>query len=256
MLALARKNKIRDIVFEKKSVTVSQLAKKFSVTEETIRRDLKTLEDAGVLTRTYGGAFIQDGVINDISVSVREDILVPNKKIIAKECGKLIKNGDTISIDASTTAFQICDEIKTKRITVLTHSIAVINLLKEFDNISLIATGGVVIGKNQFFAGKTARENISEYFVDKAFISCRTIDMQNGVTEASEELAEIRRTFIERADKAYLLADHTKFDRTSFIKICDFNKLAGVVVDRPLSLQWQSFLKKSGVELHEPSAPK
>ena len=82
MLALTRKNQIRELILEKKNVTVSELAKLFSVTEETIRRDLKSLEESGVLIRTYGGAFIQEGVVNDIKMALRENILVPNKQKI------------------------------------------------------------------------------------------------------------------------------------------------------------------------------
>ena len=72
MLAVARKARIRDIILEKKSITVTELAKEFDVTEETIRRDLKQLESEGFLTRTYGGAFIQDGVENDIDTAIRQ----------------------------------------------------------------------------------------------------------------------------------------------------------------------------------------
>ncbi len=253
MLAQARKNKIKDIVYEKKSITVAELAKQFTVTEETFRRDLKSLEDMGLLKRTYGGAFIQDGVANDINVSVREDILVPNKKIIAKQCGKLIKNGDTISLGASTTAFHICNEVKDKRITVLTHSINIINFLKDFDNINLIVTGGTVVKKGRYFAGKIARQIIAEHYVDKAFISCRSIDMTYGITEANEELAEIRKMLVERANKVFLIADHSKFDRVSFTSICGFEMVDALVVDKRLSPEWKTFLQKKQVEIFEPA---
>ncbi len=249
MLALTRKNKIRDIVFERKSITVAELAKMFSVTEETIRRDLKSLEDAGVLTRTYGGAFVQDGVKNDISISVREDVMVHDKKLIAQECRKLIKNGDTISLDASTTAFHICNEIKSMRVTVLTNSIAVVNFLKDYENITLICTGGTITGANGYFAGKTARANIESYFVDKAFISCRSVDIMHGVTDSNEEMAEFRRMYNERANKTYLIADHTKFDKVSFIKICSFDMITGIVTDKPPSNNWYTALENIGVRL-------
>ena len=71
MLAVERRAFIKEAVLEKKSVIVSELSRQFEVTEETIRRDLKVLEAEGVLTRTYGGAFVQDGVINDVDFSLR-----------------------------------------------------------------------------------------------------------------------------------------------------------------------------------------
>ncbi len=85
MLAVTRKAKIKDIILEKKSVTVTELSKIFSVTEETIRRDLKQLEDDGFLTRTYGGAFIQDGVENNVELTIRETAYMESKQAIAKK---------------------------------------------------------------------------------------------------------------------------------------------------------------------------
>ena len=79
MLAVERRAFIKEAVLEKKSVIVSELSRQFEVTEETIRRDLKVLEAEGVLTRTYGGAFVQVGVIKDVDVSLRETVHVENK---------------------------------------------------------------------------------------------------------------------------------------------------------------------------------
>ena len=86
MLAITRKNKIKEIIIQKKSVTVSELSKTFNVTEETIRRDLQLLEEEGFLKRIYGGAYIDESVQSDASVSLREKILVKDKEKIAKEC--------------------------------------------------------------------------------------------------------------------------------------------------------------------------
>ncbi len=254
MLALTRKNKIKEIILEKKNVTVSELSRQFSVTEETIRRDLKALEEAGVLTRTYGGAFIQDGVMNDIQVSIRETVLVPNKQAIARRCAEFIRNGDTIALDASTTSFHICNEVKNKRITVLTDSLHVINFLAEFSNIHLISTGGNYTNNYSSFIGRAAKQTIREYYVDKAFLSCRSVDMQHGVTDSSEELAGIRKLFVERASKVYLIADHSKFNKVSFVNICGFDEIDAIVCDEPLPAEWHSFLAQQDVALYDDNA--
>ena len=251
MLALTRKNQIRELILEKKNVTVSELAKLFSVTEETIRRDLKSLEESGVLIRTYGGAFIQDGVVNDIKMALRENILVPNKQKIAKKCAEFIHNGDTITLDASTTAFHICNEIRHMRLTVLTDSLKIINYLAEYDNINLIATGGTLQHNYHSFIGKMARQTIREYYVDKVFVSCRSLDMTHGITEASEDIAAVRKLLIERANKVFLIADHSKFNKVSFVSICGFDKIDSIVVDEPLSSDWHEFLEKHGIDLYE-----
>ncbi len=253
MLALTRKNQIHEIILEQKSVTVSELAKKFSVTEETIRRDLKALEEAGVLTRTYGGAYIQNGVVNEIQLSIRETALVPNKQTIAKRCAGFIHNGDTIALDASTTAFHICDEIKNKRLTVLTDSLHIVNMLAEYGNIRLICTGGNYQDTYSSFMGDTAKQTICSYFVDKAFVSCRSVDMEHGATDSSEEIAAIRKLYIERANQVYLIADHTKFNKVSFVGLCGFDGITAVVSDEPLPDEWHTFLEQRDIACHDGS---
>ncbi len=251
MLALTRKNKIKELILEQKNVTVSELASFFSVTEETIRRDLKSLEESGLLIRTYGGAYIQEGVVNDIRDSLRETILVPNKQRIARQCAQFINNGDTITLDASTTAFHICSEIKNKRITVLTDSLKVANYLSNFNNIHLISTGGAFSDKYASFIGKSAQKTIREYFVDKVFMSCRSVDMKHGITDANEDIAAIRTIMAERATKVFLIADHSKFDKISFVSVCGFDKISAVVVDEPLGAEWRQFLEQQNVSLYE-----
>lgn len=251
MLALTRKNQIQDIIMEQKSVTVNELALKFSVTEETIRRDLKSLEETGVLTRTYGGAYIQNGVVNDIKRPLREMLHIPNKQRIARKCAEFIHNGDSIIMDPSTTVFPLCNEIKDKRITVLSDSLAVANFFSECDNIHLISTGGTYYGLFSCFTGRIAQQTIREYFVDMVFLSCRSIDMEHGVTESNEDIAIMHRLQIERAKKVYLLVDHTKFGNVSFVSICGFDKIDAIVTDDILSDEWHTFLERHNVKLYE-----
>ena len=127
MLAVARKTQIKDILLEKKSVTVVELSKRFSVTEETIRKDLQQLENEGFLSRTYGGAFIQDGALNDIDLTLRETAYVESKEAIADKCAELIHHGDSVFLDASTTATFLAKRIRNMRLTIVTNSLMAID---------------------------------------------------------------------------------------------------------------------------------
>lgn len=250
MLAVTRKLKIKEIIQEQKSVTVSNLSKKFSVTEETIRRDLKALEKEGTLSRTYGGAFIQDGVQNDINIEIRETVYLKEKNIIAKKARKLISNGDSIFLDGSTTALFISNAIKDMRITVLTNSLKIINALSDYENISLISVGGSFYKKNMDFIGSKAIETIQSYFLDKSFISCRSLSMENGITDSNEYLSEIRKTVITRSAQTYIIADNSKFNKTSFLKVSDFSDINGLITDYELNKEWLNYLKKHNVYVY------
>lgn len=251
MLAVKRKSIIKDLVLENKSVTVVDLAKKFGVTEETIRRDLKALESEGVLTRTYGGAFIQSGVINEVNIAVRETFLIENKQLIANKCSTLVHNGDSIFLDCSTTAYYIAQAIKDMRLTVMTNSLKITNLLASYQNIRLITVGGILDHDNMSFTGKNVVDVIDTYFFDVAFISCRSLSLEHGITDSEEQKAIIRKLVAEHSNKVYVVADLSKFDKTSFIKICDFSDIDGIVVDKKLNQDWHSYLSEANVALYE-----
>lgn len=201
MLPIARKAKIKEYLSEKKNATVAELRDLFQVTEETIRRDLKQLESEGFLTRIYGGAYILDGVQNDVDVNLREHIYVEGKQKIAEQCVEFIQHGDSIFLDASTTSLFIAKMLGSRRITVVTNSIKIINALVDNGNVNLVVIGGSISPRSMSTLGRNAEQNINRYYFDKAFISCRSISMQQGITDSNEQQAEIRRLAIERANK-------------------------------------------------------
>lgn len=249
MLPIARKAKIKAYLQEKKNATVAELSGMFQVTEETIRRDLKQLESEGFLTRIYGGAYILDGVQNDVDVNLREHIYVEGKRKIAKQCIECIQHGDSIFLDASTTSLFIAKMLGSRRITVVTNSIKIVNTLVNNNNVNLVAIGGTISPRSMSALGRNAEQNISRYYFDKAFISCRSISMQQGITDSNEQQAEIRRLAIERANRVYLVVDITKFNRASFASIAGFEKIDAVVVDESPGEEWRAFLDEQEVEL-------
>ena len=235
-------------MLEKKSVIVSDLAAMFGVTEETIRRDLKALEEEGVLNRTYGGAYVLDGVENEVNLKIRETIYIESKKNIASKAIKEIQNGDSIFLDNSTTAYYLALLLKDMRLTVLTNSLKITNALCEKDNIKLITIGGRYHKENDAFYGLATVTALAQYNVDKAFISCRSLSMQKGISDSVEELANLRQSVIKRSNKVYMIADYSKFDKNSFINTCTFDDIHVVITDKPLSDQWHEFLDTNRVQ--------
>ena len=251
MLAVTRKSHIKDILLEKKSVTVSELSKLFSVTEETVRRDLKQLEDEGFLVKTYGGAFIQGGVENDVALSLRETAYLKSKEAIALKAKELIHHGECIFLDSSTTALTIAKAIKDMRLTVVTHSLMVMDQLRDLENIHLICIGGNYSSKSKSNLGMVTLQALDNYYIDKTFMSCRSLSMEHGITDSNESLACIRQKLIQRSSLTYIIADFSKFDKTSFIHICDFHKIHGLITDKDMSDQWRRFLRERKVSLYE-----
>lgn len=254
MLAVNRREKIKELLLENKSVVVAELARMFEVTEETIRRDLAVMEKQNLLTRTYGGAFVQDGVLNDISAGLRENVLVDTKNRIATEALDFISNGDSIFIDHSTTCVSLARLLAGRRIVVTTTSLFVANIIKEFSDIRLHLIGGELNSTTMSFVGAGAYKMLSRYCFDKCFVSCRSLSMQFGITDGIEAIAQMRAEAIARAHTPYLLCDHTKFGRTSFSTICGFEAVHGIISDTPPSEEWRAFLREKGVALYLPQA--
>lgn len=254
MLSVARRAITRDILLEKKSVSVSDLARRFNVTEETIRRDLKALEAEGFLTRTYGGAFIQDGSLNEIDVSVLQTAYVDEKKRMAEAAAKLVRNGDSVYIDSSTSAGFLCGYIKDRRVTVVTNSLMVLNSLQENRNISLVSIGGKYEPSSMSFVGSEALSALRRYFVDHAFFSCRSVSAEHGLTDANSASAAIRSLLLEQSEHTSLLADHTKFGKSSFMSVGPLSRLDNVFTDAPLNSEWQDTFSKNHVRVYECSS--
>lgn len=250
MLALARKTEIKNIILEKKSVTVTELSKRFSVSGETIRRDLNQLEAEGVLTKTFGGAYIQGGVENSVNISLRQHIFPESKQAIAARCLELIHNGDSIFLDSSTTSLFVAKSVKSMNLTVTTNSLLIINELCESPTIHLVCIGGNYTPGDNAFNGLNSQTNLSALYFDKTFMSCRSLSMENGITNSIETEAAFRKLLIERSAKVYIVADYSKFNQTSFIHIADFDKITGIITDFDPSEQWLGFLEKHNVAFY------
>ena len=172
------------------------------------------------------------------------------KQQIAAVCERIIQNGDSIFLDSSTTANYIAEKLTNYRLTVLTNSIQIINTLASFSGISLIMVGGNFDKKSQSFYGTRALEFVRSYHVDKAFFSCRSINYKSGVMDSNEKTSDIRRMIIDQSDRAYLCVDSSKFGANSFVSICNFDALTGLITDHIPSEEWRTFLSKSGLSTY------
>jgi len=249
VLAIERRQAIFELLKEAGSVQVTELSARFEVSEETIRRDLTKMENSGLLYKTYGGAFINAGMHREVPVSMREHTYVEGKNIIGLLAAQLINNGDTIFLDASTTAVHIAENILDKKnVIVITNALKVAETLAPAAGLKVICTGGTLRASSLTTVGKAAEEAIATYFADKAFICCDGIHRVHGVTDANEKEAEIRKQMMRQADSSVLVVDATKFDKTSFVHMADFSKFDLLLTDKEMSAEWIATLREYDVD--------
>lgn len=254
MLTKERRDAVYQMIEQEKSVLVKDLCERFDVTNETIRKDLIALEKEGRILRAYGGAYIIEGVKNEVHAELRASLYPEEKRQIGKACAGMIHSGDTIFLDESTTCQAIAKELKElEDLTVFTNSGKVFAELKDQPNARLVCLGGEYDRKNQSFVGRAAIDMLKEYYLDMGFLSCRGLDMKSGLTDGGERNGAVRRCLLNHAGKIVLAVDHTKLDLKKYYKISDFAPVDVMVIDRFKSKEqqkeWEEFLGRNQTRL-------
>jgi len=236
LFASERQNLIRKLIGEKGAVTVSELVSEFGVSIETVRRDLLALEKAGVLSRVHGGAIPRAHLKPAGNFSTRLDEHRPEKNELSVCAAELICDGDVIAIDSGTTAVEFAEVLKSLEIhfVVITHSLAVFNILSDCENIETILIGGTYDKAENAFWGHLTQESLRRLHVSKAFIFPTGISLSLGVSDFHLNLTDVQHTLLGITDKVIVLADSSKFEKTSLIKLCDLSPEHIYVTDSEL----------------------
>lgn len=250
MFGVERRSKILSLLNEKRSIVVAEVAGHFGVVEETIRRDLKMLESQGLLVRTHGGAVPADESRMEVSVKVREGINADGKDAIGREAAKLVNDGDTVILDASTSSLFVARHIKNKKgLTVITNALKIALELAECQDITIISTGGVLRRNSLSFVGRTAESIVDNYYADKLFFSCKGFSLSRGLTDSNEQESDLRRKMIKNCDKAILLCDKTKFDRVGYVTTAKLEDLDVLITDAEISQDIAAEIENANVRL-------
>lgn len=199
----------------------------------TIRRDLEKLERDGDIVRVYGGAKIKINSPYEATVEERLNTNKKEKMAIARKAAELIEDGDVIAFDASTTALEVSKLIKDRqRLTVITNNISIAIELSTATHITTMLLGGSLRGTSLSLVGATIRKCLEGIYIDKAFISSRALNFQEGLTDITIEEGEAKQALIEKANKVIVIADHTKLDKLSFFQVCGKERFNTIITDR------------------------
>lgn len=250
MLAVSRRKEIAELLKEKGTVTVSDLSKRYQLTEETIRKDLEKLEVEGILKKTHGGAVAIPDVGQELPFAIRNLTHQREKKMIAFEAAKYINEYDVIVLDASSTSLQLAYQIRDKKeVTVVTNSLNVLNILKDCPSIHVFCAGGILRTQSLCFVGEAAEEMLKKCVINKAFISTRGTTISDGLMEPNELEARIKKTIIQRAKKVFLLQDHSKFGQSAFFPIAYIEQVDCVITDKRVPDEYVKSFQELGKEV-------
>lgn len=250
MLAIERRREILARLTANGKVIVAELAKDFEVTEETIRRDLDKLDKEGLASKTYGGAVSKHNASVDLPYNIREGVNVAQKQQIAQLIADLIEDGQRVMIDSSSTALYAIKKIKEKsNLTIITNSVKILLELADKPDWTVLSTGGILKKNALALMGSSAEKMINSYHVDIAICSCKGLDMELGVTDSNENDSLIKQAMFHSAEKRILALDSEKFDKKSFVKVCDFSDVDLIVTDTAPTEKWIGFCEEKNINL-------
>lgn len=252
MLAQQRKEYIIEMIQKNNVVKVTTLSEILKISEVTIRRDLKELEEAGLLRRTHGGAMKNTSAAFEPQIGDLEREHVEEKTAIARAGYEFIKDNDAIIIDSSSTAAMLAHLIKEgdkRNITVVTNSFKTAWDLMDADNIELIHIGGQLRKNIYSSIGSIAENALKSLRVDKAFIGINGIDFEVGCTTPNMFESQIKRAMIQSSQQVFMVADSSKFNKTYLSIVCDLSDVDYLITDDDVSEEIRARAADFGVEL-------
>ncbi|MGC1481368.1 MAG: DeoR/GlpR family DNA-binding transcription regulator [Chthoniobacterales bacterium] len=249
MLAPERHRQILCLLGTHGSVRTTEVARALSVTEETVRRDFEKLEAEGQISRTHGGAVRGEAGRRDLPFTSREAMNVEAKRAIARQALRHIGVGDTIVLDASSTALELARQLPDRETTVLTNALKVAIELADRQSVQVVMVGGVVSQRSLSCTGPLADHAIECYNVGKAFFSCRGVDAERGLSESNDEQARLKRRFLALADRTFLLADDTKLSLRSSFFFAQLSDVDLLITNQDPPSDFSSALASRGVDI-------
>lgn len=229
-----RKNQIIKILLKEKKISVRDLSRRLYISEPSIRRDLTELEKEKLIRRVHGGAVLEEHSESFIKIPflLRELEDRDAKDIIAQKAAELVKDGDVVMMDASSSAYAIIPYLAQKNnITVITSGVKSLMRLAEY-GIDAYSTGGHLLPSCFALVNEDAHEIISHYNANIAFISCRGISPEGMITDFSIEENLVRSKMIAQAKTSVLLCTEKRMNKTYMHNICSIKDVSHVISEK------------------------
>lgn len=230
------------------SADVKELAILLSTSEITVRRDLATLAEKGLIFRTHGGAMKLSLSYDPVDFVNKSAVRGEQKDYICQIAASFIKEGEVIFLDCGSTVYRICPFIRNLKIKVVTNSIPIVNALLN-SSVSLNLAGGEIDMERQASHGLIAIEHFARYRADKAFLGVDGISINNGLSASSEKEAEISTTLAKYAKETFLLCDSSKFEKDKYLPFAPINMANYLITDKDANSELMRKYENSGVKI-------
>ncbi|MDD5727569.1 MAG: DeoR/GlpR family DNA-binding transcription regulator [Victivallales bacterium] len=249
-----RKIKLLEMLRLQQRLNISNVTSELDISEATARRLFTELEKTGKLLRVHGGIQAAPELNSDYSFRFSAAQNTAAKEAIGRTAAAMVKSGSRLFLDAGTTVLKMAEALslrlqtgEVKNITAITNSLSFLPNLAEHCEVILL--GGRLRAGRHDVCGSLTRQNLKIFHCDQVFLGIDAISADGQLMTTDTETAEINSLFIEQAKESYILADASKFKRTSFCTFADLTAVTALITDSGMSGSQLKSLKKSGVKL-------
>jgi DeoR/GlpR family transcriptional regulator of sugar metabolism len=242
-----RRREIVNLVMERKTVGLDDLAEQLGVSRMTIHRDLDLLEERGLLRKERGGATAESSLLFESNFHYRAQNDQAGKRALARAARALVEPGSVIMIDDSTTTLLLAEELEAiEFVTVITNSLAVCEKLRAHPNVQLVLTGGSYNQNLQAFYGLICEQSIAKLRADWAFLSASSI-IGLSLFHQDQEVVRMKRALMEAAQRRALLVTNSKFHTRALNHFGELSEFDRVFIDDGLDAESAARLRKAGI---------
>lgn len=253
VFARERQQTIARLIEEHGRARVADLAAQFGVSAVTIRKDLLTLEAEGRVSRAHGGAIAPERNLPESAFEVRERLNREAKELIGRAAAAMVVDGESIAFDASTTALAVARHLKARggwaQLTVITNGLRIATELAGYPGITVAMPGGFVRREALSLVGQLGDAVFQRVNVQKAFLGAAGFSLDSGLSDATEEEAQIKRFMASAAREVIAIVDSSKWERAAFATFCRIEELAAVVSDSGVPGAMAAALRTGGVDV-------
>lgn len=254
MIVVHRRNKIKEMLYELKSVKVADLVNEFQVSEETIRRDLNELAKEGIVEKNYGGAILTEELQRMQKaippVQQRQFQFYDEKNLIGERAAQLVQDEQIVILDAGSTTWFVAKYLKDlKDLTVISNGVNIIDECSKNESSSIYMLGGQLKRNSMSLYGPHTQQELQHYNADIVFLGTSGVSLRHGFMSADSSEAEVKKIMVKAGQKKVLLADHSKLLKPGLISFCEFQDVDVLITSDLANQQILNEIKQYGVEI-------
>ncbi|KAA0179010.1 DNA-binding transcriptional regulator of sugar metabolism, DeoR/GlpR family [Cupriavidus sp. H18C1] len=229
--------------------SIEELARKFGVTLQTVRRDVNLLAENGMLARFHGGVRMDGSTTENIAYRQRQLLNAEGKARIARAVAAAVPEGCSLILNIGTTVEEIARALVHHRgLRVITNNLHVANILADNQDCEVIVAGGVLRSRDRGIVGEATVEFIGQFKVDIGLIGISGIEADGTLRDFDFREVKVARTIIEHSREVWLAADATKFNRQAMVELAHLSQIDRLFTDEPLRAPFEQIVADSGVK--------